>query len=77
MRRHVCAHVIGLYKDEDVVDTDGKDKEGNDLYNDEGRWHAHVTEETKRRKDRQKDNGHSSQTKHNLRVHLKQTLTVS
>ena len=77
MRWQVCAHLIGLYKDEDVVDTNGQDKEGNNLYNDECRRHAHVAEETQRRQDGEKDNSHSRQPQHNLRVHLQQTVTAS
>lgn len=48
--RQVSAHLVGLYQDEDVVDPNGEDEEGHDLYDDESGWYADITEETERHK---------------------------
>lgn len=75
MRDHTL-YLEGLHQDKDVVYTNSKDQEGNDLDDDEGGRDSSIAKDTQAAEDWQHDDYDASHSKDDLRVYLQRDLRV-
>lgn len=57
------SNLVCLNKNEDIVNSNGKNKKWNYFNNDKSCWNSHVAEEANTRSDRNKNNKNSRQSK--------------